>query len=518
MKKIIIYFSLMLFLLLNIQCKKSAIEKPVYGTQSNATFYKTDAQIQQALTGVYLQLRVTWNEYAKYHYFVGDVSTDDAWKAGSSDGDYGEAQDMSNFILTPTNGLVAQRWGILYNLIARANEVIAYAPDASGDKTLINRYINEAKVLRAFGYYSLVTTEGGVPLVTKPITPAEATSTPRATADAVFKQIETDLTEASNALPAYTAYGDADKNRVSRGTALAILGKAYMFQLNYVKAEETFRQLVKSNDYALLNDYGANWRDNFNTESIFVIDSRMQDKDVAIGSNIPHFFTTRNTPGYQGYGFHAPTKDLRDEFAADDPRITYTFTMTGDRYLQDNNDQDNAGSPDGYYDRKIEVPQYLRLGYNPWIISYNVRLIRYSDALLMFAEALNENGKADEALTYLNMIRKRARETPPKDPQRQKQVYIPATTAASLPDVTTTDQTELRKAIWHERRCELGMEGWRREDLVRQKRFGEIMRAFAAKYNTNKGKLFRDDRDYLFPIPQNEIDYSNRTITQNPNY
>jgi hypothetical protein len=62
------------------------------------------------------------------------------------------------------------------------------------------------------------------------------------------------------------------------------------------------------------------------------------------------------------------------------------------------------------------------------------------------------------------------------------------------------------------------MEGWRREDLVRQKRFGEVMRAFAAKYNTNKGKLFRVDRDYLFPIPQNEIDYSNRTITQNPNY
>jgi len=518
MKKIIIYISLTMFALLNIQCKKSAIDKPVYGTQSNATFYKTDAQIQQALTGVYLQLRTTWNEYAKYHYFVGDVSADDAWKGGSSDGDYGEAQDMTNFILTPTNGLVAQRWSILYKLIARANEVITYAPDATGDKTLINRYINEAKVLRAFGYYALVTTEGGVPLFTKPVTPSEATSTPRASVADVFKQIEADLTEASKALPSYPEYGDADKNRVSRGTALAILGKVYMFQQNYVKAEETLGTLVKSGDYSLLNDYGANWRDNFNSESIFVIDSRMQDKDIAIGSNIPHFFTTRNTPGYQGYGFHAPTQDLRNEFDADDPRITYTFTMTGDRYLQDNDDQDNAGSPDGYYDRKIEVPQYLRLGYNPWIISYNVRLIRYSDVILLYAEALNENNKGSEALPYLNMIRKRARQTPPKDPQRQKQAYIPATTAASLPDVTTTDQTALRKAIWHERRCELGMEGWRREDLVRQKRFGEVMRAFSVKYNTNKGKFFRDDRDYLFPIPQNEIDYSNRTITQNPNF
>jgi tetratricopeptide (TPR) repeat protein len=518
MKKIIIYISLVTFMLMNTQCKKSAIEKPVYGTQSNATFYKTDAQIQQALTGVYLQLRVTWNEYAKYHYFVGDVSTDDAWKAGSSDGDYGEAQDMSNFILTPTNGLVAQRWGILYNLIARANEVIAYAPDATGDKTLINRYINEAKVLRAFGYYALVTTEGGVPLLTKPISPSEATSTPRASAEAVYAQIEKDLTEAGAALPASTAYDAADKNRVSRGTAWAILGKVYMFQQNYVKAEEVLKKLVTSGDYSLLADYGANWRDEFNTESIFVVDSKMQDKDVAIGSNVPHFFTTRNTPGYQGYGFHAPTKDLYNEFSPDDPRITYTFTQTGDRYLQDANDQDNAGSPDGYQDRKIEVPQYLRIGYNPWIISYNVRLIRYSDILLLYAEALNENGKSGDALTYLNQIRRRARQTPPKDPQREKQTYIPPTTAASLPDVTTTDKTALRKAIWHERRCELGMEGWRREDLVRQKRFGDVMRAFAAKYNTVKGKFFLDSRDYLFPIPQNEIDYSNGTITQNPGF
>ncbi len=62
------------------------------------------------------------------------------------------------------------------------------------------------------------------------------------------------------------------------------------------------------------------------------------------------------------------------------------------------------------------------------------------------------------------------------------------------------------------------MEGWRREDLVRQKRYGQIMRAFAAKYNTNKGKFFTDSKDYLLPIPQNEIDYSNGTIKQNPGY
>ena len=54
-------------------------------------------------------------------------------------------------------------------------------------------------------------------------------------------------------------------------------------------------------------------------------------------------------------------------------------------------------------------------------------------------------------------------ETDPIDPRRDKQVYIPATTPNSLPDITTTNKDELRQRIWEERRRELAMEGWRRE-------------------------------------------------------
>lgn len=51
---------------------------------------------------------------------------------------------------------------------------------------------------------------------------------------------------------------------------------------------------------------------------------------------------------------------------------------------------------------------------------------------------------------------------------------------------------------------------------MRQKRFGTVMRAYATKYNTSKGANFRDDRDYLFPIPQGERDKSNNILSQNP--
>ncbi len=44
------------------------------------------------------------------------------------------------------------------------------------------------------------------------------------------------------------------------------------------------------------------------------------------------------------------------------------------------------------------------------------------------------------------------------------------------------------------------------------------MRAYATKYNTSKGANFRDDRDYLFPIPQGERDKSNNILSQNPGF
>lgn len=62
------------------------------------------------------------------------------------------------------------------------------------------------------------------------------------------------------------------------------------------------------------------------------------------------------------------------------------------------------------------------------------------------------------------------------------------------------------------------MEGWRRDDLMRQKRFGKVMRDYAKKYGVEKGAKFNDSRDYLLPIPQGEIDKSNGILKQNPGY
>jgi hypothetical protein len=104
----------------------------------------------------------------------------------------------------------------------------------------------------------------------------------------------------------------------------------------------------------------------------------------------------------------------------------------------------------------------------------------------MAAEALNENNKPGEALIYLNKVRQRV----------------------ELPDITTTNQSELRNIILNERRHELAMEGGRFWDLVRTGKAAEVL-----------GPLgYVQGKNNLLPIPQSEIDVSQGILTQNPNY
>lgn len=507
-------------LLIGLSVSSCSLDEPSYGMTTSESFYQTQSEINEALTGAYLQLRHTWNEYALNHYLLGDCTTDDALKGGSGDKDRSSVYDLSHFIVYTTNSDVSNRWSILYDLINRCNDVIYYAPKATGDKNILSRNVNEAKALRAFGYYCLVTTFGSVPLVTEPMQPEEILKVERSSTDRIYDSIISDLTDASS-LPSKSAYSTEDTYRATRGFAKTMLAKTYMFRQDYESAETVLHDIVEvDKDYMLLPDYGMNWRQAYenSSESVFELPNKMYDKSVAIGTNVPHYFTSRRVSGYQGYGFHVPSQDLYNAYDIDDPRITYVFTQTGDRYVGDLLSQDNSESVTGYQDYKMTVPTIEKKGYDVWMIPYNIRMIRYSDVLLLYAEALNENGKSFQALTYLNDVRKRARNTNPLDPRRDKQTYVPITSTNTLIDITETNQDVLRTIIWHERRCELGMEGWRRDDLMRQKRFGTVMRHYATKYNTTKGANFDDSRDYLLPIPQNDIDNSNNVLTQNPGY
>jgi len=144
------------------------------------------------------------------------------------------------------------------------------------------------------------------------------------------------------------------------------------------------------------------------------------------------------------------------------------------------------------YNQKSYVPfsQYVS-GFNEGCQQDKI-VLRYADVLLMNAEANNELGNSAAALVPLEAVRARAR----------------AGNNAILPPVTTTDQAALRAAIYQERRVELAMEFDRYFDVIRQ---GRGLAVFGVRG-------FKAGKNEVWPIPQNEIDLSAGTLTQNPGY
>ena len=406
-------------------------------------------------------------------------------------------------------------WNTIYSGIYQCNIVIQKAPAIeSQDATLVPRIVGEAKFLRGMYYFHLASVFGGVPLVLTPLAPGELTLE-RSTSDATWDQIEKDFTEAAAALPVKSAYPAADLGRATSGAAYAMLAKAYLMRQKYALAETALATVVSSNGYTLVNDFGKIFTKPYEngTESVFEIQHQNTNSgwiDQTEGTWIPLYCGSRLNGGF---GFDCPTVDLKNEFEPGDPRLIYTLTFSGDVFYG-GEIIDNSQSPTLYHSRKVALGTN-ELSNPTYDQGYNIRFLRYADVLLLYAEVLNENGKPTDALTYLNMVRARARTTNPVDPRRVSQVVH---ITVNLPNVTTTAQGDLRSKIWHERRVELGMEYVRRFDLVRQKRYGPVMRAYATTYNNDKGSAFNDAYHNLWPIPLNDINTSNQKITQNPGY
>jgi len=205
-----------------------------------------------------------------------------------------------------------------------------------------------------------------------------------------------------------------------------------------------------------------------------------------------------------GYGWNVPNTNLENAYEANDPRkartILYRSTATTTyKTVYDENTPTTWVNP--MYNHKLYTNPAMRALYNNragrWM---NIRLLRYADVVLMYAEAANEVGgtaNTTAALAALNSVRLRAR----------------AGATGILPDVTTTDQVQLRVAIHKERRIELAMEHDRFFDLIR---WNEATDAFSAAGRPN----FLMSRDKWLPIPQTQIDLSKapNKLTQNPGY
>ena len=443
-------------------------------------------------------------------WVFGNVGSDDAEK-GSAPFDQEDMQYLSMSDQEPDNDWAYIYWMTHYDLIAKCNLVIDKSMEVEGDQKEIEMITDQAKFLRALGFYNLVTIYGGVPMPTKWLDPDELTLQ-RAPKAEIWAQIEQDLLDASD-LPRKS---ESETGRITHGAVHALLGKVYMWQKKWDKAIQAYTAIIESGEYQLESDYGLIHRHEGENGAESILE--FQEAIGVDGGDMLTWlgvFRLSWDNGAGGFGFDNPTQDLVNEFEPGDPRIIYTVNFVGDVFPTPDGDYtvENNGSATGYYTRKAWVPWDERADDRWRTPEMNWRYCRYAEVLLFCAEALNEDGQSDQARIYLNKVRKRARNTPTEDPQRISCAWDLSFTGELLPDVTTVDQNDLRVFIYHEQRVELAQEGHRRWILLRTERFKEAME----KAKGDKGCTV-EDHEWLFPIPDWEVNDSHGRIKQNPGY
>jgi hypothetical protein len=473
-------------------CKKF-ITKDVVGQYPESEFYKTAAQAIASINAAYQPLAFTTSNNNRLWVF-GDVASDDAAKGGNP-GDQADIEFIDQFNINSTNGNLASIWALLYDGITRCNLVLSKVPAIEMDINLQERIIAEAKFLRSYYYFELINIFGDVPIVLVPLNPDELQIAQSPVQQIFETVIEPDLTDAANNLPA--SYSGPDVGRATSGAATALLAKAYLFQAKWDLAASTAAKVINSNVYDLMPVYSQNFSQQFknNKESVFAV-QHLTGQDPKLGSELNQYFAPQIESGYY---FNAPTQNFVDEFektAADvvDPRLDYTVGRDSMTWFNNRLFDKAWSASTGYLTRKHQQP--LSEVTNKSDGNLNYEAIRFADVLLWYAEALNESGHSVEALGPLNRVRKRARESYLYD---SLQAGYPDIPTDLLPDITSTSQLDVRKAIQHERRVELGFEFHRYFDIIR---WGKdyAMQALSDKPN------FNYDINKHFPIPQIERD------------
>jgi len=467
------------------------LENQPQGKVTQAAFPSSASDALLAVNASYSTLR-SWY-YHSGGYPILDIMSDDSHKGSNPLDQLPNLNPYDNYTITTTQDGLDRWWSTLYEGIKMANVVIEKVPEIGMDTALISRYVAEAQFLRGLYYFDLVRAFGGVPLVTTSNPPLKMQ---RASADDVFALIESDLLYAVSVLPEKSEYEDESLGRATKGAARAFLARMYLFRGDFVNAEKYALDVINSFEYELEPVFAdANSEQGENgLESVFEIGAL----NSGAGNQYANTQGVRGTPN-RGWGFNRPSLDLRNSFETDDPRLDATIIDLGE-VLDGITILGDGSTPNETLDTEGNVIEVECYNQKIWIagsttteqMGHNRRLIRYSDVLLMAAEALNENDKPGLALGYLEQVRARAREGNPD----------------ILPEITETDKNLLRDIILEERRHELAMEGHRFWDLVRTGKAAEVL-----------GPLgFVEGKHELLPIPQSEIDISQGSLTQNPNW
>jgi len=474
--------SALLLSLLLASCSKEKFETASPSPTYEYNFTTTE-NAEKVVIGCYDILG--WDgQHNSIPYFFGDIIGRDGHKGGDVGGDQDWMDNLINFSYTPNNYMLNTAYIDYFKGIGRANSTIEGVEAMSSEiisSELKNQYLSEAKFVRAYFYFELVKTFGRVPLVDHVLAPSEYQQE-LASTDALYSFIEQDLSQAAAHLPNKTSAGYEYTGRATQGMAQALLAKAYIYQKKYTHALETTNQIIQTNQYELLDEYEDVFKieNENNGEIIFSIQFKETGNgdfgNDNEGAMFCAYLTTRAHPfaGIGGWGFNCPTSDFANEFEEGDKRKDISIIENGETLWAGTPDEatfdtDFATNKDKMNNQKYALPASLQPA-DFSDASKNWIVIRYADVLLWNAEAAYHTG--GDWQTPLQLVRTRA-------------------------GLENTPYSGI-EAIYHERRTELGMEGHRFWDVVRQGRGEEVLGEYG----------FTEGVHNHFPIPQDQLDLS----------
>jgi hypothetical protein len=513
-------------------CKKLDVE-PIGSAITESQYYQTVEQCKSStqVAYTYIDYSGSWWQTLNWRYLSGEAASDNAWM-GNTYQPSGTAyyQAVTHYTLDAGNDRNEAMWVELYKSIGVFNSMMQDIEAAPIDEASKKQFIAELKFLRSWCYFDLVRNWGDVPLVLKIYSPD--VHLPRTPVKDVYNQIVTDLKECASILPKKSEYSSADKFRASKGAALALLAKTYLYMEDWANAETSAKQVMGLGDYTLEPTFGTLWNYNYKNgvESIFEIQyaSSLSPRLPSNGYNV-----MCNSTVDGGWGFYSLSSDLENAFKSegDSIRLQWTMNRQGLPVAGDPNtpsfdahawpygaSNSTTQNKSGRMSRKHYTPKSQRPSNG--LYAFNDKILRFADVLLIHAEACAMQNKTGEALSSLKKIRDRV----------------------SLPTDMTLSGWNLTNAVRKERRLELAFEGDRLYDLRRWKdQSGKpvIDSIFGpngsfVKYNTqvstdpfetkntkepqNKGYYFDPAVHHLWPIPMRELIYSNGVVTQNPGY
>ncbi|RZK47652.1 MAG: RagB/SusD family nutrient uptake outer membrane protein [Pedobacter sp.] len=504
MKSITRYIALISIIFI-ASCSKSYLEVQPTDVLTNANFFKTENDAQAALIGVYAQLQPE----ATYGNLIDAANMDWTMSGDMYEQDQNTPRVQLEMLSLPAdNTYTTQLYAGLYEGISRANVVIdrvgAMDNLTASAKDMI---LAQAKFLRAIYYYKLANYFGGVSLVTSELNASSKLDIPRSPVAEVWKQIETDLTDAIQVLPA--SWTGANLGRATKGAALAFLVKTYLWQNKYAEAVTASEQIIALNVYGLEDDFRSVFKENneHNKEIVFATQYSSVNNG-SDGSGLDVRSAPRGAPSqYIGRGANSnfvPHTPWINAFERDgtgrikDKRYWGVVIGPGESHPEMPGfvmplTFPNAHTKTGYIVTKYwQEASFVNSG-------INAPIIRFAEVLLNYAEALNEVGRSSEAMEQVNLIRERA----------------------GLDDLNVNlDKDDVLDAVFYERRMEFIWEpAGAFSDQNRRGRFMAFIKANRADYDRIQveTKPWLNQQPILIPIPQQAYD-RNKSLTQNPGY